>query len=58
VEHCLEAWGDCDGDPGNGCETSLRGGDDCGACGRRCPPAYRCVLGPARAAACAYWPAE
>jgi hypothetical protein len=56
VKRCQEGWGDCDGDPANGCEASLRVGPDCGACGHSCPRGYRCVLGPARLAACAYWP--
>lgn len=33
---CEEAYGDCDGDPANGCEASLRTADHCGACGLRC----------------------
>jgi hypothetical protein len=33
---CKEAWGDCDANPGNGCETSLRSLDDCGKCGATC----------------------
>ncbi|MFO0627329.1 MAG: hypothetical protein U0325_17090 [Polyangiales bacterium] len=37
---CASGFGDCDGDPNNGCETRLDGRDHCGACGRRCasPP--------------------
>jgi hypothetical protein len=37
VGTCRDAWGDCDGDPTNGCETDLRGVDHCGACDRACP---------------------
>ena len=34
---CLPGWGDCDGEPGNGCETNLKSsGGHCGACGNRC----------------------
>lgn len=34
---CASGTGDCDGDPSNGCETSLVGNDDhCGACERSC----------------------
>ncbi len=34
---CLPGWGDCDGDPRNGCETNLMVSDGhCGACGNRC----------------------
>ncbi len=34
---CLPGWGDCDGEPGNGCETNLKSSaGHCGACGNRC----------------------
>lgn len=34
---CLPGWGDCDGNPTNGCETNLMVSDGhCGACGNRC----------------------
>jgi hypothetical protein len=33
---CDSAWGNCDGDATDGCETSLRTVTDCGACGREC----------------------
>ena len=33
---CVGPWGDCDGDPDNGCETSLNSTSNCGACGRGC----------------------
>ncbi|MBN9163629.1 MAG: hypothetical protein J0I07_21865 [Myxococcales bacterium] len=34
---CEEGWGDCDGNPLNGCETNLMiNGANCGACGNRC----------------------
>ncbi|AKU98410.1 hypothetical protein AKJ09_05074 [Labilithrix luteola] len=34
---CLPGWGDCDGNPKNGCETNLMVSDGhCGACGNRC----------------------
>ncbi|AKV01073.1 hypothetical protein AKJ09_07736 [Labilithrix luteola] len=34
---CLPGWGDCDGDPDNGCEANLKASDaNCGACGNRC----------------------
>jgi len=32
----LAPEGDCDGNPDNGCETSLWSNDNCGACGVRC----------------------
>ncbi|MBI5516821.1 MAG: hypothetical protein HY909_23755 [Deltaproteobacteria bacterium] len=35
---CAEGFGDCDGMPGNGCETDLRAsGSHCGRCGEVCP---------------------
>jgi hypothetical protein len=33
---CHEGFGDCDGDPRNGCERPLDTLDDCGACGEAC----------------------
>ena len=34
---CAPGWGDCDGDPSNGCESNLKTNDvNCGACGNRC----------------------
>lgn len=34
---CATGFGDCDGDPRNGCETDLRtNGSHCGACGSAC----------------------
>ncbi len=34
---CTPGWGDCDGNPNNGCETNLKVSDGhCGACGNRC----------------------
>jgi len=34
---CADGFGDCDGDPSNGCETDLRDGvGNCGACGQQC----------------------
>jgi hypothetical protein len=33
---CEPGWGDCDGDPGNGCETRLDTLDNCGQCGAVC----------------------
>jgi alpha-tubulin suppressor-like RCC1 family protein len=36
---CAGGFGDCDGDPMNGCETDTRTtAAHCGACGRQCPP--------------------
>jgi hypothetical protein len=37
VLDCGFTWGDCDGDPDNGCETTLWYNDEhCGECGREC----------------------
>jgi hypothetical protein len=37
VLDCTLTWGDCDGDPDNGCETTLWYNDEhCGQCGREC----------------------
>ena len=37
VPSCDPGWGDCDGDPSNGCETSTSGDvANCGACGATC----------------------
>ncbi|MFT3766536.1 MAG: hypothetical protein QM820_13635 [Minicystis sp.] len=34
---CTEGYGDCDGDPSDGCEVDVRTSDDhCGACGNHC----------------------
>ncbi len=33
---CVTNFGDCDGNPANGCETSLTGDNDCGKCGNSC----------------------
>ncbi|MDO9016935.1 MAG: hypothetical protein Q8S73_20280 [Deltaproteobacteria bacterium] len=37
IARCAEGYGDCDGDPTNGCEAPLDTTRDCGACGRACP---------------------
>jgi hypothetical protein len=37
VPNCLEGWGDCDGDPANGCETPIATDvQNCGGCGVVC----------------------
>lgn len=33
---CTANWGDCDSNPGNGCETDLSQGGNCGSCGNSC----------------------
>ncbi|AKV00249.1 Tryptophan synthase alpha chain [Labilithrix luteola] len=42
---CQSEFGDCDGIPDNGCETSLRWKDNCGACGVKCPGNEPCTDG-------------
>lgn len=39
---CLSRWGDCDGDPTNGCERDLLSVADCGACGKVCEGGALC----------------
>jgi hypothetical protein len=40
---CEAGWGDCDGNPANGCETALASSAaHCGACGRACPAGQAC----------------
>lgn len=36
VTVCPAGWGECDGDPSNGCEADLTGVDHCGTCGTAC----------------------
>lgn len=36
IEECQAGWGDCDGDPRNGCEKELVSTSDCGTCGNDC----------------------
>ena len=53
---CEPGWDDCDGDPENGCETSLSTVEHCGSCGNACPAPAPCQLGPnaCMAGACVY----
>lgn len=54
VTDCVEGFGDCNGDPSDGCETDLRSHpSNCGACGVSCDgsigqPCFegKCLLGP------------
>lgn len=39
---CEPDWADCDGNPENGCESSLADVASCGVCGRKCPPETVC----------------
>lgn len=42
---CTAGFGDCDGDPANGCEEPLNTDDRCGACTRGCTSERRCSSG-------------
>lgn len=43
---CREGFGDCDGNPSNGCETYLSyDPEHCGACGRACDGKLECIDG-------------
>ena len=51
---CLPGWGNCDGNAANGCETQLSSNqNNCGACGRVCPPAANATA-TCRNAACGF----
>ena len=45
IVDCDYGWGDCDGDPANGCETSLHTIANCGECGNHCPDGHKCEQG-------------
>ncbi|MEZ4302193.1 MAG: DNRLRE domain-containing protein, partial [Polyangiaceae bacterium] len=52
---CSAGWGDCDGNPQNGCETTLTTLASCGACGQSCAPANAnatCALGACEIVSC------
>ncbi len=52
---CAAGWGDCDGDPSNGCETKLDTSTNCGACGTSCNPANAtgsCSTGSCKVVSC------
>jgi alpha-tubulin suppressor-like RCC1 family protein len=43
---CATGFADCNGDPADGCETSVgTSANHCGACGRRCAPSQSCAAG-------------
>jgi sugar lactone lactonase YvrE len=43
---CDQGFGDCDGDPANGCEVDLATSDEsCGACGKVCSAGGHCTNG-------------
>jgi len=55
VASCQGLFGDCDGNPQNGCETPLDSLASCGTCGLGCAPAHAagsCASGRCAVAAC------
>ena len=53
--NCAGLWGDCDGDPDDGCETALTSTTNCGRCGQRCSLAnggQTCADGTCRLTSC------
>lgn len=43
---CAPGWGDCNGDPGDNCETNLRSDpNNCGGCGITCQANQPCIGG-------------
>ena len=53
VAGCEPGWGDCDGNPTNGCEADLtRDLNHCGACGRGCGAGSLCAAGTCEPAMC------
>jgi hypothetical protein len=42
---CDAGFGDCDGDPSNGCEAALSSPENCGACNTVCPAGGSCQNG-------------
>jgi hypothetical protein len=55
VNECTPGWGDCDGNPDNGCETNLKSNiANCGACGNRCDTVagQPCIDGQCRMTEC------
>ncbi|MFO0580012.1 MAG: LamG-like jellyroll fold domain-containing protein [Polyangia bacterium] len=53
IVRCDPGWGDCDGNPANGCEADLsRDTNSCGACGTSCGTGGLCAAGRCEAAMC------
>lgn len=56
MAECAPDYADCDEDPGNGCEVSLKSAaDHCGGCGKPCTPPQAtgaCVGGACRVSRC------
>ncbi|MBL8684028.1 MAG: hypothetical protein JNK05_32950 [Myxococcales bacterium] len=52
IDQCEQGLGNCDGEAANGCETSLNGVMNCGACGARCSGATPICNAAGRTAMC------
>jgi hypothetical protein len=55
VASCNPGWGNCDGNPANGCETSTNSPSNCGSCGNVCKLAHAaagCAAGSCTVASC------
>lgn len=58
---CAQGWGDCDGDPKNGCEVNLNSDPkSCGACGKSCDvlAGQPCVAGQCAVTPCTEGPTK
>jgi hypothetical protein len=49
---CQAKFGDCDGNPSNGCETPLTDANNCGGCSLACTVGKTCVLQPSQSYKC------
>ncbi len=52
---CASGWGDCNGNPADGCETQLNTNANCGACSQGCSPANAagdCSTGSCQVSSC------
>ncbi len=45
IASCVANFADCDGNPANGCETSLLANGNCGGCGTSCTLPQQCLGG-------------
>ncbi|NMB73625.1 MAG: choice-of-anchor D domain-containing protein [Myxococcales bacterium] len=55
VASCIGLWGNCNGQPGDGCETPTNTTTNCGGCGVQCAPAHAtgtCSTGTCQVASC------